>query len=360
MKNFACLLLAAVMAVNIVTVTLDGEELAFDVPPQIINDSTFVPMRAIFEALGATVEFDDYTRVITAMAGSREIIMQLDNPIMTINGEQVELPNAPRLVDERTLVPVRAVAEGLSVDVGWDEDTRTVHLESTWASRFLTTPALSPLNGVFLGYGGYLLEEINFITRHLFEQTAFPFDVHLMEDILLDSIQSGATAVVAFLILQSWNLTVNMALATTMEALGEFETEQDFDDFLDWLGEMQYEGSGMTNRGYVAGQLGLRVMDHIPADAANIVEIAPSTNIVVIDLVDTGYAMLSTHIAIAYVPGRGISVFTLERSWVLDDYDNEIFFFCTVSPWGRQSLWRIANDREMFLSDILHVITYFE
>ena len=50
-----------------ITVTLDGAILSFDVPPQIINERTMIPMRAIFEALGANIEWDDETQTITAL-----------------------------------------------------------------------------------------------------------------------------------------------------------------------------------------------------------------------------------------------------------------------------------------------------
>ena len=58
-----------VMAENDIQVKLDGKTLSFDVPPQIINDRTMVPLRAIFEALGATVDWNQETK--TGFSGSR-------------------------------------------------------------------------------------------------------------------------------------------------------------------------------------------------------------------------------------------------------------------------------------------------
>lgn len=117
---------AAVQAENDIKVLLDGKEIAFDVPPQIFEDFTFVPMRAIFEALGATVEWDGEARSITSTKDDTKIFMVIDLGGMLVNGEFIELEAPPRIVDDRTLVPVRAVAESFDCEVGWDGNTRTV------------------------------------------------------------------------------------------------------------------------------------------------------------------------------------------------------------------------------------------
>jgi len=114
------------MAADDITVMLNGTELTFDVPAQIIDDRTMVPMRKIFEALGAVVEWDGDTKTITANTDDIVIVMQIDNVVMSVNEKEITLDVPPQLVDDRTLVPVRAVAEGLDAEVQWDGDTRTV------------------------------------------------------------------------------------------------------------------------------------------------------------------------------------------------------------------------------------------
>jgi len=115
-----------VMAEDAIKVLLNGKELEFDVSPQIIGDRTMVPMRKIFEELGAKVEWEEETRTITATAEDSVIIMQIDNVVISVNGEEIVLDVPPQLVEDRTLVPVRAVAESLDAIVEWDEDMRTV------------------------------------------------------------------------------------------------------------------------------------------------------------------------------------------------------------------------------------------
>ena len=125
-----------VFAEDSITVLLDGEAIAFDVQPQIINSRTMVPMRAIFTALGAQVEWVEEHRLIVATKDTSIIAMMIDAPVMHIGDlesneqKQVELDSPPVIVDSRTLVPVRAISDALGVNVDWDADTRTVLLYS--------------------------------------------------------------------------------------------------------------------------------------------------------------------------------------------------------------------------------------
>jgi len=131
------LLVIPVMAEDNITVLLNGTALSFDVPPQIINDRTMVPMRAIFEAMGAVVDWNGDTKTVTAERGGDVIIMQIDNAVITVNGREITLDVPPQIVDDRTLIPVRAVAEGLSATVGWDGDTKTVTITTVDTDKYV-------------------------------------------------------------------------------------------------------------------------------------------------------------------------------------------------------------------------------
>ena len=114
-----------------VTVLINGTLLDTDVPAQIINDRTMVPMRAIFETLGANVSWIEENQAIVATRGATLIAMKIGVNTLamsTIGGENknIEIDVAPQIVDDRTLVPVRAISEALGCTVGWDGDTRTV------------------------------------------------------------------------------------------------------------------------------------------------------------------------------------------------------------------------------------------
>lgn len=113
-----------------IKVLLDGQELDFDVPPQLINSRTMVPMRKIFEAMGANVDWNGNTQTVTATKNDITVIMQIDNTVIKVNGENITLDVPPQLVDSRTLVPARAVAESLKAKVEWDGENNTVIINS--------------------------------------------------------------------------------------------------------------------------------------------------------------------------------------------------------------------------------------
>ena len=113
-----------------VTVTLDGSELLFDVQPSIINGRTMVPMRVVFEALGANIHWDGAENVVTAVKGATVIRAAIGSNEMHVNDDRLTMDVAPIIVDGRTLVPVRFISEALGCDVGWDGGTNTVAIKS--------------------------------------------------------------------------------------------------------------------------------------------------------------------------------------------------------------------------------------
>ena len=120
----------SVLASDGVTVKIDGEIISFDVPPQIINDRTMVPLRAIFEALGATVVWDGNTQTVTSVKDDTTIRLTINAQVMYVNGEEVLLDSPACLVNDRTLVPIRAVSEAFQNKVNWIAEERTVEIRT--------------------------------------------------------------------------------------------------------------------------------------------------------------------------------------------------------------------------------------
>lgn len=109
-----------------ITVYIDGNKLEFDVQPQIIGDRTMVPMRVIFESLGAVVSWDADTRTATGKKGDTVVNISIDSTTLFKNGEPKALDVPPLLIDSRTLVPVRAIAESFDCNVDWISQERKV------------------------------------------------------------------------------------------------------------------------------------------------------------------------------------------------------------------------------------------
>ncbi len=113
-----------------VTVVLDGQTLEFDQKPLVESGRTLVPVRKIFETLGATVDYDEATETVISRKGDLIIVMQIDNDVMFVNSEPIKLDVPAREVNGRTLVPLRAISDAMGVEVLWNGDTQTATLIS--------------------------------------------------------------------------------------------------------------------------------------------------------------------------------------------------------------------------------------
>ena len=125
----SCMVVAG--AEDDITVTVNGSVVEFDVPPQIIKGRTMVPMRKVFEALGARIEWIAEMQLVIATYKTTVISMRInaDNFTVTdvLNGENAtkNLDVPAQIIDGRTLIPLRAVSEALGKTVEWDGSTRT-------------------------------------------------------------------------------------------------------------------------------------------------------------------------------------------------------------------------------------------
>ena len=119
-----------------VKVMINNQLEIFDVSPQIINDRTMVPMRKIFEDVGAEVSWDEETRTVTARRKVSDnygidettVSLTIGSNKITINGGEQMMDVAPLIVEDRTLVPVRFIAEALGAEVSWDEENQLVKI----------------------------------------------------------------------------------------------------------------------------------------------------------------------------------------------------------------------------------------
>lgn len=128
------LLVPAALAANEIRVTIDGAFIQFDVPPQAINNRTMVPLRAIFESLGASVEWDGNTQTVYAYKDDITVISTLGQRTMYVNGEAREMDVAPIAINGRILVPARFVAEAFDCTVTWSGADKIVVIETNFSS----------------------------------------------------------------------------------------------------------------------------------------------------------------------------------------------------------------------------------
>ena len=111
-------------------VVMVGEEAVkfSDAEPFIQDGRTLVPARAVFEKMGAEVLWEEDTQKVVVGKGNTLIEVQIDNPIMMVNGQEILLDVPPMIKKDRTYIPLRAIAEGLNATVSWDEGLKVVSI----------------------------------------------------------------------------------------------------------------------------------------------------------------------------------------------------------------------------------------
>ena len=129
-------------------VLLDGERLSFDVPPVDRSGRLLVPMRAIFEALGAKVDWDGATSTATATKNGHTVAVTVGSTTAYVDGSPVELDAPAEKIDWRTLVPLRFVATALGAKVDYFGNERLCEIRSTDAP---TAPSADLLAGFSVG-----------------------------------------------------------------------------------------------------------------------------------------------------------------------------------------------------------------
>jgi len=112
------------------SVILNGTAMSFEVPPIVENGRTLVPMRPIFEAMGAQVEWNAGTKTVIARKNADVVVLPLNSIKPTINGKAYTLEVPAKIINSRTLAPLRFVAEAFGGQVDWNESTRTVKITS--------------------------------------------------------------------------------------------------------------------------------------------------------------------------------------------------------------------------------------
>ena len=132
-------------AADAVTVKLNGSQMEFDVNPVIENSRTLVPFRKIFEALDCAVSYtkENGAQVVTANRGNQWITLEIGKNEITVDGETKKLDVAPKIVNGRTLVPLRAISEGLDCTVDWSADTKTVDIQKKQGQYAVTSAHIS-------------------------------------------------------------------------------------------------------------------------------------------------------------------------------------------------------------------------
>lgn len=113
-----------VMTVDDKRVPIDAQ--SDETVPVIENSRTLLPIRAIMDAVGGESEWDEETRTVICKYNGREVRMTIDSLTAYVNGEEKALDAAPKIINSRTMLPLRFVAEAFELNVDWDGSGKIV------------------------------------------------------------------------------------------------------------------------------------------------------------------------------------------------------------------------------------------
>ncbi len=133
-KLFSALFLAtAIISLSAqaqIAVTVNNEILTTDTAPTLENETVMVPLRAVFEKLGMTVNWDGETSTVFAVSDEKIIMLQIGNPRAFVNSEAMELETPAMILNDRTLVPASFIENALGVKAVWHASAETLEITS--------------------------------------------------------------------------------------------------------------------------------------------------------------------------------------------------------------------------------------
>src|SRR6056297_866814 len=115
---------------------VDGEDITELSSPIIENDRMLIPIRFVAESLGAIVEWDGENRGVTIARNDDHLKLKIDSRLIQYNqGKKYQLSDvAPKIINDRTYVPIRLVSNALGVGINWDGENRVVNIDSDQSS----------------------------------------------------------------------------------------------------------------------------------------------------------------------------------------------------------------------------------
>lgn len=111
-----------------VNVYVNNEKVEFDVNPVIENGRTLVPLRGVFEKLGANVDWNKNIQEVVIKDAYNEIEMILGKDKVMVNGEIMDIDVPTKMINSRTFAPLRFISENMGHEVKWDQNTSSVYI----------------------------------------------------------------------------------------------------------------------------------------------------------------------------------------------------------------------------------------
>ncbi|HEX9061818.1 MAG TPA: stalk domain-containing protein [Clostridia bacterium] len=113
-----------------IKVVVNGLQVKFDAKPRIINNRIIVPMRGVFDKIPFEIKWDEGNKTVSAYKGGRSIMVRLNDSIALVDGKEVTLEVSAVNIDNRVFVPLRFISESIGASVEWDSNSRVVSIST--------------------------------------------------------------------------------------------------------------------------------------------------------------------------------------------------------------------------------------
>jgi len=114
-----------------IRVNVDGQPTRFnDAQPQMIHGMVYVPIRGVFEQMGATIDWDQSQHQVLGRRGNHTLTMQAEGRDAMVDNRAVHLDGRARIIDGSVMVPLRFVSEALGSSVDWNDSAQTVDIRT--------------------------------------------------------------------------------------------------------------------------------------------------------------------------------------------------------------------------------------
>lgn len=340
MKKFrAVLLLTCVLCImslgamaqeDTISVFVNGEQLSFDVEPVIFEGRTLVPMRTIFEALGAEVSWDADTSTAFASKGDTMVSLQIGNNVMFKNSEEIILDVSAALVNSRTMVPVRAVSEAFDCNVQWDADSRAVIITASAAE-----PLLRFSEKDILALKGCLQN-----IRYNFEQSALPSNF-LSEDNPSAEICADIVAQNDYIKEYIDYIWYSLAEGYAVQIAIQSDTEYVFDNF------SEEDVYAVFEQAVVDAELAPKEIYEITFETTK-----DGNSVALVTFFDMNSYLPCKYLAITACKDNTLRYFTAEGDMFMVEEGYDGYFFCEVIGTGRKNYGMIRGGKDAFLDAI--------
>jgi len=132
-------ILAATSLARDVYVSVDGQRIEFQgAQPQMMGDHVMVPLRGVFERIGANVDWDAGNQTVMARRRDTRVELRINDTQAYVNGHAVPVQYPAQVIEGSTMVPIRFISESLGADVTWDDNASTVFISTNG-------PAVNPV-----------------------------------------------------------------------------------------------------------------------------------------------------------------------------------------------------------------------